>query len=1713
MLPRIEGLDDMIGPDAPPTASARDDREDGRSILDLVREIAETSRDTTEQGTRFEQLMLQVLPDVDLAELTGHDIAEGSWCRWCDWSKRHQYGEASPDTGVDLVGRLTGETDRYVIVQCKCHTGASKADKIRLANFLSFLGKDWCAAGLWIDTAETPLTANEQTRFANTEAVVVDRETLSAWRTPTQPRLHVERKALRAHQIEALNDAAVRNYDGRIIMACGTGKTLVGLHAAERTAEAGRPVIVCVPSIALLHQTIRAWREELGRTMLPISVCSADDTTKGKPERADWYVISRSTTSSAEIARRTAAAIKSGRMPVIFTTYHSLDRVVGAQNGSHGGHGPVPRASLVIADEAHRTAGVTSASTAFEKGFRRIHETRPEHAVDTERKLFMTATPRVWSDRENSTKLEQQLVYSMDDESLYGPLLHTLSYTKAVDLGLVADTKLLVLTYDADSVAHDAGLQKLMDAKRHDGGVAIDDLTKIIGIWRASQGVDDPPPNEERIPPLSKMLLFTNTIKRSKAVADVFATLGAALKNGHDIDNAILDIEQGHVHTEHVDGTTAPSKRNTALENLAAGVPGDARILSNVKVLGEGVDVPELEGVVFYDPRTSTTDMVQAIGRISRRQPGAAKTAYVVVPLVLKLHENREAVLKKSADWKTLYQTIATLRSIDEAFVSQIECAVVEAEASKNRKQPGRGGGKDTNSEPPLTAGIDGIRIRGANPDLTTAIRRQIGPAVVRICGSKLYWDSWGRSIAQTYRAVKTRLKGLYETSEKTCRAVDGATETLRRAIHSGIDTPQTIRMLAQHQISDRVFRALFGDQYTELGRTPAARALQAATEALNGTGLGNETEALEDLYDKIEARVGYIKTDDARQHLLRDLYDTFFRHAFDEGKAGAAAEDGEITAADRGIAYTPLELVDWLLDEADRTLREIAPKNSDERRLGLAAPNVSVVDGFSGTGTFIARLIGTTDRAKSHWFPEDVVRRKWAANELHANEIELLPHMIGVANIENEYRCRTGQPASFAGGVLTDTFEETSRRDLLSQLEDEAPNEGAVENHERRYAQQTDIIEVFVGNPPWNVFQGKGGNRKDIVDRVTDTYAAESKQKLKQSNYNDYKLAIRWATDRIRKDTGYGVIAFVTDGGWIEANAADGFRKCLVDDATSIRVVNLKGNANTAGAERQRQGDTLFAEGSRSPTALVVIAIGLNAARKPARIRYAEVADSQSRTTKLEWLSQLTRNSPDWMAVTPNAKHEWVNQSQEEWSRYIGLANPKARYSEEPDTIFRNPTAGQTTHNDELLYAETCERLRTNLHPCIEYLNKVAIKVRAVGRKNLSEHEIHQIARAVGPEPAGFKWHRELVKLAQKKTQPRVQATDLRTVDYRPFWRRQTWHVADWIATRYGQPKVYPQCVNEPALDARIPGLWNALNTAEATTRRGLAREVLEAVQAMGGNADGVQRNLTISVQGPGGSGGTSIWATRQIADLHLTSAGQNFARYWYDKKKPTGDNITTYGRDTFRATYPVLGSEPDDDLGWWIMMYVYGLLSDTRYQNRYRHELRRTMPRIPLVPEFEPVAAIGGRLLVLHACWAEPDPPRVVGVADHGGAQMLDASFRDGQARVRKIKWADKARKDRISLTPDVTLAGVTPDTHLHRMAGYSTLELFVQNTAPKMIKAYDRDCPEENTVEQWHERINRVVWVLNETARLLQLLPDIDYDSAARDAKSTPRSPLAL
>ena len=244
----------------------------------------------------------------------------------------------------------------------------------------------------------------------------------------------------------------------------------------------------------------------------------------------------------------------------------------------------------------------------------------------------------------------------------------------------------------------------------------------------------------------------------------------------------------------------------------------------------------------------------------------------------------------------------------------------------------------------------------------------------------------------------------------------------------------------------------------------------------------------------------------------------------------------------------------------------------------------MSVIDGFSGTGTFIARLIGEENGARPHHLPADVLRRKWAANEFHANEIELLPHMIGVANIETAYAARTGGAEPFAGAVLTDTFEGTGRRDLLT-LEDEVDGiaADAVENQRRRCAQQEDIIEVFVSNPPWNAYQGKGGERGRITERVRETFTKHGNAKQRTSNYNDYRLAIRQALDRINDQTGYGVIAFVTDGGWLDARSADGFRKCLADEASVIRVVNLKGNAATSGEDRQNTGDTIFEQASRS--------------------------------------------------------------------------------------------------------------------------------------------------------------------------------------------------------------------------------------------------------------------------------------------------------------------------------------------------------------------------------------------------------------------------------------------------------------------------------------------------------------------------------------------------
>ena len=435
---------------------------------------------------------------------------------------------------------------------------------------------------------------------------------------------------------------------------------------------------------------------------------------------------------------------------------------------------------------------------------------------------------------------------------------------------------------------------------------------------------------------------------------------------------------------------------------------------------------------------------------------------------------------------------------------------------------------------------------------------------IVERCGNRKYWETWAKDVADIFARLVERIKALLDNAENDGLRewFDAFHEELRTTINDSIDRGDAIEMMAQHILTRPVFNALF-EHYAFTEGNPVAQALDALRSDFAEFGLENETRDLEGFYESVQMRARGLDNSEARQRVLMELSEKFF--------VTALKKDAERL----GIVYTPTAVVDFILNSADHVLRE-------EFGRGLSDEGVHVLDPFTGTGIFLVRLI------QSALIDDSDLARKYRT-ELHANELILLAYYIAAIHIEEAYHGRVGADTEyepFEGIVLTDTFNLHTERSGFPK--DWLPN-----NSERAERQQQTPIQVIVGNPPWSTGQRSSADDNPNVEypeieaRVAKTYAARSTATLKNSLYDTYKMAIRWASDRIGEQ---GIIAFVTNGYWLYANVDGGIRACLAEEFTSIHVVNLRGNARTSGERRRAEGGNIFGEGSRAPVAITIL-------------------------------------------------------------------------------------------------------------------------------------------------------------------------------------------------------------------------------------------------------------------------------------------------------------------------------------------------------------------------------------------------------------------------------------------------------------------------------------------------------------------------------------------
>lgn len=1550
------------------------------TLEDILDDYLFRSASTVERGTKFEQLTKQFL----VTDIQWAALFDEVWM-WNEWPERTGH-----DVGIDLVARER-DTGNLVAVQCKFYDPAHTLSKPDIDTFLSASGKHPFTGRLVVSTTDK-WNRNAEDAIHN-QQIPVQRIGLTDlfdssidWsqfdpNAQGAPELAIKAKReLRSYQqvaLEKVRAGLAEGDRGKLIMACGTGKTFTSLQIALDQVQPGGSVLFLVPSIALLSQTLKEWSIEAGDTLRTFAVCSDAKIGKGQEDITTVDLPIPATTDPTRLAlamrQDTVHRDAARRVTVVFATYQSIDVVAQAQQAG------VPAFDLVICDEAHRTTGATLAG-ADESTFVRVHD---DGYLKAAKRLYMTATPRIYDDTSKAKAGQANAVLaSMDDERVYGPEFYRLGFGEAVSMGHLTDYRVLVLAVDEGHVNRTMQ-SALTDPANSE--LQVDDVAKIIGCWNglAKRGesehdfAGDPEP-------MRRAVAFSRSIKDSQRFTQKFQSIVDEYAASIDLSDEDINAP-GRVNqvlpaaVDHVDGSFNMVARNALLTWLKEdtgdlGAGGEARILSNAKCLSEGVDVPALDAVLFLNPRKSVVDVVQSVGRVMRRAPGK-KYGYIILPIVVPSGMRPEDALRDNERYAVVWEVLQALRAHDERFdamVNKIELNKARDDriniigvGGKEADEYGDGSTTDTHEQ--------GVFDLSALGDFREAMYAKM----VQKVGSRRYWEDWAKSVADIAERHRERLLGLLNSGHAAQEFEDFHT-ALRANLNESISRDDAIDMLSQHLITAPIFSALFAD-YDFTKNNPVSQVMDTMLQALEGTNLEAETAELDSFYDAVRVRVEGIDNAAGKQSIIKDLYERFFKIAFPR-------------AADAlGIVYTPVEVVDFIIRSVDHLLRT-------EFGTSLSGEGVHVIDPFTGTGTFVVRLLqsGLIN-------PHDLARKY--ASELHANEIMLLAYYIAAINIETTYHDVLAEALDaavpykpFGGIVLTDTFQMTETDDL---------DDLAVftTNNERVEAQRNLDIRVIIGNPPYSVGQSSGNDNNanlkyPTLDRAIEaTFAARSSATNKNSLYDSYIRAIRWALTRIGDA---GVIGFVTNGGFIDANTADGLRQTLTAECTDVYVYNLRGNARTSGVQRQKEKGNVFGSGARTTVAVTLLVKNPARAGGRATVHYRDIGDYLTREQKLEAVAADRFESIAWTTITPNDAGDWINQRTQGFDTYQPLGDRTG------GAVFGMYSGGIKTNRDAWVYNFSHAELTENVTRMVDFYNA---EVDRFGH-HIDEHRIADPKKAIGDvidtDPTKFSWNRaDHVQIVRGRRYT-VRAARCFTGAYRPFTKQAVWFDAELNDMVYRMPSMFPT-PDHP--------------------------------------------NYGFMVNGVGTHHSFAALATDCVPNLHLMHTGQFFARYTYEQVEAgtldiSGDVVGGYRRidnvtDATLAQYRTwYGTDVSKDD---VFAFVYGLLHSPDYRERFAADLKRSLPRVPRIEadDFAAFRDAGSHLLNLHINYEEAAlyPLTVTGEpVDVTGEAAYDAY------RVTKMAYAGTSKaKDCTSIrySPRITVTGIPEQVHRYFLGTRSALE----------------------------------------------------------------------
>lgn len=1492
---------------------------DFKEILHIFRTESFTER---EKGTKFERLMRSwLLTDPRYNEL------EKVWL-WEDFPGRKDFG--GTDTGIDLVAKT--EMGDYWAIQCKCYAEDAVIDKPAVDSFLATSSRTFTnevtyqttrfAKRIWISTtnhwgsnAEEAIRHQDppfsRVGLIDLNSSCVDWQKLMDGLTGTSAL--VEGKKPRKHQLDAISKAYTHyitdgNDRGKLIMACGTGKTYTSLLITEQLLGNKGLVLFMVPSIALLGQSLNAWSADAKKPIKAVCICSdskASRKIQNKYDDMDDSVVDLAvpaSTSPQSIASQLKKYRSHDGLVVVFSTYQSIDAVSAAQqeilSETDGGYGVF---DFIICDEAHRTTGV-KLSDRDESNFTKIHS---NDNVQGRKRLYMTATPRLYGESAKIKASEKDCILcSMDDETLYGKEFYRVNFSYAVQNGLLTDYKVLVLTVGEDDVP--ANIKR--DITDTTTELNFDDTSKLIGVINGLSKMirgDDHRTWNTDPHMMRRAVAFCSSIDRSasrtgiasKYVASVLPQISEKYDENLDAESLSHTVS---ITTRHIDGSMNSQERNGIMQWLADEPDNDreCRVVTNVRCLSEGVDVPSLDAVLFLSARNSQVDVVQSVGRVMRTfhkgQPDEKKYGYIIIPIVVPSDVSAEEALNNSKTFDVVWQILNALRSHDDRFQATVE------KIALNRQKPN----KQTYT-PSVTIGRPGLGFQEGeeearqmeNAEIARQLELRFGELqdgmyakLVEKCGDRLYWENWAKEIGLIAHKFIERISKLIQSGVHK-KAFNDYLKSLQRDLNPSVDATQAIEMLAQHMITRPVFDALFAD-YKFVNNNSVSRSMQRMIDLLKEQAFDKDTEVLDKFYQSVRMNVGGIDNLEGKQTIIKNLYEKFFKSAF------------PLTVEKLGIVYTPVECVDFIIHSVNDILKA-------EFNTSLTEQNVHILDPFVGTGTFITRLLQS-----GLIRPEDMERKY--LNEIHCNEIVLLAYYIADVNIESVFhditRRKTYLP--YSGICLTDTFQ------LAEKKHNELFTEFFQDNSKRVKKQIATHVRVIVGNPPYSVGQkSENDNAKNLTypileKRISETYTSQSSANLTKSLYDSYIKAFRWASDRIPKDEG-GIVAFISNGAWIDGNAQDGMRRCLEEEFTSIYVLNLRGNQRTSGELSRKEGGKIFGSGSRTPIAITFLVKNPAKKGQKAVIHYHDIGDYLTREQKLKMVKDfrsISSRKLDWQTIKPNEKADWINQRDGVFDSLIPLA-PEKKFSLNTQSVFNTYSVGISTGRDVWVSGFSLTAISNNMKSMITYYNQ------QIGIDDISTDEKE------------ISWTVNLKKDQAKGAKHNFEKSAFVVSSYRPFNR---------IWLYYHRPFI-----------ERL-GIFNSFYLM-------------------------TDENPTICFSA---AKTPTVLITNEHPNYHYIGDTQCFPLYWYEENKnPQAslfddaetnryirrDGITDWilkeVRNRFGGSRAITKEH--------IFYYVYGLLHSKQYRERFADDLKKSLPRIPIVDNVQDFMAFykaGKELADLH-------------------------------------------------------------------------------------------------------------------------------------------------